>query len=131
MKVQIRVVDTQSFHVHRLLPEASLRKHLTLSTHAWIGFVDEDVACVWGLIPPTMMSDQAYLWLHVTDKLKGHEFNLIRHSQRMIEHMLNEFPVIVGFVEVGNDKAQRWITWLGAEFDFPQGHRIPFVIRRK
>lgn len=101
-----------------------------LSIAIWVGFIDDGIACIWGLIPPTMLSNQAYLWLYTTDLIKHHQFILIRHSQRVIERMLETYPMIVGHVTLGDSKAIRWLRWLGAEFGFPQGTGLPFKIRR-
>ena len=30
---------------------------------AYAGFVDDDFICCWGLVPPTFLSNEAYLWM--------------------------------------------------------------------
>jgi hypothetical protein len=103
---------------------------LLMSVSMWSGFIDGDLACIWGVIPPTLMSNQAYLWLYTTDAIKGHEFLLVRHSQRVIEEVLKEYPSIVGHAIIGSDKSIKWLKWLGAKFGEPQGLAIPFRISR-
>lgn len=103
---------------------------LLMSTVIWAGFIDRRLACIWGVIPPTLMSSQAYLWLYTTDVIKGHEFILVRHSQLVIEEILEEYPSIVGHALMGADKSIRWLKWLGAKFGDPQGTGIPFRITR-
>lgn len=103
---------------------------LLMSTVIWAGFIDGRLACIWGVIPPTLMSSQAYLWLYTTDVIKGHEFILVRHSQLVIEEILEEYPSIVGHALMGADKSIRWLKWLGAKFGSPQGTGIPFRITR-
>ncbi len=112
-------------------PEAHLRRFFRQSPICWIGQVDGEGICVWGLIPPCLLSEKAYLWLWTSELAEQHTFLLVRYSQRMVEEMLKEFPIIVGHCEMKNHRAQRWLKWLGAEFDFPQGKLIPFIIRRK
>jgi hypothetical protein len=99
-----------------------------LSTSMWAGYIDDVLACVWGLMPPTLLSQQAYLWLYTTDVIKGHEFILVRHSQLVMEDMLKQYPSIVGHAVVNNHKAIRWLRWLGAEFGPQQGNGLPFRI---
>ena len=99
------------------------------TTQMWAGFANKHLVCVWGLIPPTLLSDQAYLWLYTTDAVKDHEFIFVRQSQIAVKEMLKMYPVIVGHVEVGMDRSVRWIKWLGAVFGDPQGKLIPFTIR--
>jgi hypothetical protein len=103
---------------------------LLMSTVIWAGFIDGGLACIWGVIPPTLMSNQAYLWLYTTDLVKEHQFLLVRHSQMVIKDILEEYPSIVGHAIIGSDKSIRWLKWLGAKFGEPQGTGIPFRITR-
>lgn len=96
-----------------------------------IGFADGEIVCIWGLAPPTLCSDSAYLWLYTTAALKGHEFLFVRHSQRAIEEMLNTYSAIVGHTAEGAERTHRWLKWLGAEFGYPEKGLIPFTIRKK
>jgi len=98
---------------------------------AYCGKIDGEVACIWGLVPPTIMSSQAYIWLYTTEVADEHTFILVRYSQHMIQRMLEEFEALTGHCKAGDDRAIRWMKWLGAEFEKPQGKLVPFVIRRK
>ena len=95
------------------------------------GRLGDEIACVWGLIPPTLLSDTAYLWLLTTDIIAEHKFLFIRYSQLFIEHMLTKYPVIVGDCFVENASAIRWLKWLGAEFGPEIQGRRNFTIRAK
>lgn len=115
------------------IPEAEdiLRDCMYRSIQVRVGLVDNTVACVWGLIPPTILSDSAWLWLITTDIVAEHKFLFVRHSQRYIEEALKEYPTILGDCLIDNVPARRWLKWLGAEFSVPVGGRVPFVIRKK
>lgn len=100
--------------------------------HLWCGFVGEDVVAVWGLVPPTLLSDVAYLWVHTNEKLSGNEFVFIRTSQRWMEEILEEYPTIVGHARVDMPQSIRWIRLCGGVFGESLGKDlIPFSIRRK
>lgn len=111
--------------------KAIFEQHLLMTTSLWTGFYNNVFVCVWGLIPPTLMSEQAYLWLYTTEAIKSHEFLFIRHSQIAVEEMLKEYPVITGITTVGLTQTIRWLRWLGATFGEPNGRALPFVIRKK
>ena len=111
--------------------QETMQRSMTNSSRVWVGSTDTDILCFWGLIPPSLLSDRAYLWLYTTPHMQAHQFMFIRHSQRMVEEMLQEFPLIVGHCVVGADKSIRWLRWLGAVFSEPQGQLIPFEIRAK
>ena len=97
----------------------------------WAGFVDGELVCFWGLVPPSLLADEAYLWLYTTPALEGKEFYFIRQSQLAVEAMLNEYSHIVGHTVTNNAKAIRWLKWLGAKFGEPNGTLIPFTISGK
>jgi len=101
-----------------------------LSTMMWAGLIDRRLACLWGLIPPTLLSNQAYLWLYTTDVIKEHQFVLVRHSQLVMEEILKQYPTVYGHAIIGSDKSIRWLKWLGAKFGEPHGKGIPFRITR-
>lgn len=111
------------------LNQETMQRSMHNSSRVWVGSNDDAILCFWGLIPPTLLSDRAYLWLYTTEHLRAHQFMFIRHSQRMVEEMLQDFPIIVGHCAVGQDKSIRWLRWLGAIFGEPQGQLIPFEIK--
>lgn len=110
--------------------EAVLRDALSRSI-VYVARLDGTIAAAWGLIPPTVLSESAYVWLLTTPLAEQRKFLLVRYSQMFVEEMLKEHPMLIGDVILPNPSAVRWITWLGGEFLKPVGGRIPFVIRRK
>lgn len=118
----------------RHMSEFDLRKLelvLAISDRVYVGFIEGEYVCCWGLVPPSMMSNKAYLWLQTTPRVEEHKFLFVRHSQRCIEEMLKSYEEIVGFCLPENTSAIRWIKWLGGEFKQPAFGRVDFVIRRK
>lgn len=139
MKVNIEQVNdvdvlgliSQTKYAGVLGADKTLKQCLLLSGISWMGFIDGKVACVWGLVPPTLMSNRAYLWLLTTDLVDEHQFIFVRHSQRFVEEALKEYDIIVGHCHSKETRSIRWLKWLGAEFSVPEGLRVPFSIRRK
>lgn len=101
-----------------------------MSVAVWAGFINDKLACVWGVMPPTLLSTQAYLWLYTTDAIEGHDFVLVRHSQLVMEEILKEFPSVIGHAVVNNPKSIRWLKWLGAKFGEPRGDSVAFRIEK-
>jgi len=111
--------------------EELLKKCVERSVDVRYGYVNDECACMWGLIPPTLLSSSAYLWLLTTDLVDQHKFLFVRHSQRWMEQILCTYPTIIGDYIPGEDRSRKWLEWLGAEFGKFQSGRIPFVIRKK
>lgn len=106
-------------------------RHVNASARLWVGYIDGKLVCAWALMPLTLISDRAYLWLHTTKELEGNEFVFVRQSKLAVDTMLQHYPYLTGHVKVGNDRAVRWLRWLGAAFAQPHGDLIPFTIRNK
>lgn len=96
----------------------------------YTGFIDDEFICCWGLIPPSFLSTQAYLWMWGPRKLK-HQLVFIRQSQIQVRRMLERYDTIVGECLIVASSARRWLQWLGAEFGSPQNGLIPFTIRKQ
>lgn len=136
MKVEIvNAIDIPFSAVLRLKDMATeegyniTRKCYEMSEERWVGVADNVVACVWGLIPPTLLSDRAYLWLYHNDLVEAHKFRFIRHSQVQMKEMLKRYPNIVGHCLINNVNGKQWLRWLGAEFSSPEGQCQPFRIK--
>lgn len=112
------------------LKESEIMDYCQKLGEVYAGYVDEELVCLWGLIPPSFLSMEAYLWMWCSEAMIGHQFIFVRHSQRQIEKMLLRYEQIKGHCTVGS-KARRWLSWLGAEFEpYPEDGKLGFVIRR-
>lgn len=120
-------------HLVQLAPgnQEIMRQAIAGATKVWLGFKDDKVLCVWGLIAPTLLSDQAYLWIYTTEYMKEHVFGFVRHSQRAVEEMLKLYPTICGHSISGDAKSIRWLKWLGAEFHEPIDNILSFEIKAR
>ena len=111
--------------------EANILNHWQkISLSSFMVENDGALLCVWGVIPPSLLSTEVYLWLHVTSQIKTNQFLFVRHSQMVVEELLKEYEVIVGHVKVDAPHSRRWLKWLGAKFGPQQGSLIPFRIER-
>lgn len=111
--------------------EETLETLLIRSKVRHIGFVDGEVAAMWGLVPQSLLSNQAYLWLLTTELAEQHKFLLVRYSQMFVAQALEHYETLVGHCAAGNFSTKRWIRWLGGEFGTGNGKLVPFVIKRK
>lgn len=109
----------------------TLRKLLAESAVVYVGKYEGEIACVYGLVPPTLLSESVYLWLLTTELVAQHPFLFVRHSQRVVEQILKKHPMIIGTTSHSNKSAISWLKWLGAEYSEGRNGMLNFVIRRK
>lgn len=110
----------------------TMRRWFANSSQAWAGFYEDRIACLYGIISPSILSDTAYLWLTTNELVHEHPFLFVRHSQMVIEHLLRTHDRIVGHVSVNNLDAIKWLEWLGmklARGDM-KNDLIPFNLKR-
>lgn len=104
---------------------------LTMTESLLVGLIDEKLACVLGLVPPTLMSNQVYIWLYTTEAAKEHQFTFARQSQILLQEIFKSYDTIVGHCDALATNSVRWLKWLGATFEKPDGRKLSFVIRKK
>lgn len=140
MTVSVKIIDRAPLYrlmkgsEHIKLSQSDLEKFdamCSISSDIYAGFVNNELACVWGLVPPSMMSNTAYLWLYASRLVEENKFLFVRHSQRWIEYVLEQYDHLVGFCDPDNKQAIRWIQWLGGEFKPVADGRKDFVIRKR
>ncbi len=123
-----------SSHIAPNLDAVELRRFkqfVQVSQSVWYCEIEGEFIGMWGTIPPTLLSDRAYMWVYTNEKVKAHQFVFIRHSQIAIAQVLEQWQEVYGHAEASSLKSIRWLKWLGAEFMEPEGKLIPFIIRRK
>lgn len=112
-----------------------MQRYRIASVQSWCGRIEDEIACVWGIVAPSFLSEQAYLWLLTTDVVDSHKFLFIRHSQMIIELLLKDWPLITGHVIADQEQSKKWLRLLGVQFGQPefveQRPLIPFEIRKK
>lgn len=110
--------------------QAIMSRWLLTSNEVWVGMVHGKIACVWGLVTPTLLSE-AYIWLYHTKVAERHKFLVARNSQLIIERILEEYPVIYGHVRSHAEESKRWLRWLGATLGPPENGFRRFEIRKR
>lgn len=115
-------------HIQWLSPrDQQIFDYCAVSGEVWAGYVDGELEACWGVIPPSFMSDRAYLWL--LDLPMKHPLIVARHSREVIRALARRWDLHGHCLERAEGSC-RWLRWLGAEFDPPTKGFIPFTIRR-
>lgn len=108
-----------------------MHRWLLTSSEIWVGIVHDKLACCWGLVTPSLLSFETYLWMYHTKVVSEHRFLVARRSQIIIENILKEYPVIYGHVRSNAEESKRWLRWLGATFEEPINGYRRFEIRKR
>lgn len=78
----------------------------------FIGTVDEEVACVWG-VRYGNICDPAVLWIMTTPLIEQVKTRFIRLSRSFVELLTAEHGLIWAYVMEKNKPSDRWLRWMG------------------
>lgn len=131
MKITYSRVDW--FDVRNLLgfdlPEETIRayeEHIQNSSVIWLGKLDGIDAAACGLITTSLFSETAYIWVLDSPISRRHTVYLILWSSIVLREALEHYKNIIGWCRCDNEAAQKWMKWLGAEFDSTP-RRVPKI----
>lgn len=101
-------------------PEAALLREIDRSASAWSWIVAGEVACMFGVVSPNLLSRVSYPWFLTTPLVKEHARPFARACKALLPELLARHPVLVGMVDARYALSVRWLQWLGARLDDPQ-----------
>lgn len=120
-QVSLDEVEAAGVDAKKTIEQAIMR-----SDYCWIGAVDGEVVCLWGIETQSIASGSAYLWLLTTPKVEDHTFLFVRRSQQFIKATRTRYKRIHGFVDVDFARSIAWLRWLGFTVGKPDGRLRPF-----
>lgn len=112
-----------------LMPEQATVTSLAASRDAWAGLADGRVVCMFGVGAPMICSVTGVPWLLATAELERHARPFLRRNRKMLRKMMKDYGVLRNHVDARNEKAVRWLRWLGFKILPPEPFgvdRLPF-----
>ena len=111
---------------HKLLTMPASDPILVGTTRFYAGYANGKLCCVAGVCTGSLFGRDAYLWMHHDEKvLQSSKVTFLRMAKKWVKDL--PYDTIHGHALRGSS---RWIEWLGAELDEPEGELIPFQIRK-
>lgn len=108
-------------------PLDAMLRGMERTASAFTAIYDGQVAAMFGASPYSIMGNKGAAWMIGSKvlELQGAQKDLLRLSVPVLEYMLDQFPgLLYNFVDQRNDKAIRWLKWLGFQF----GEAIPYGV---
>lgn len=94
-------------------PETIIFSSSAMSTHLLCASVGGEPACVFGLVPLSILSGIGCPWLLGTDLVYANGRALIRGTRAYIPEMLRAYPCVMNHVHARNEVAVRWLHHMG------------------
>jgi len=68
--------------------------------------------CLFGIM---LINGIATLWLMPTDQLSSIGRIFVRNTKLWLKKMLENYPILVAYVDFRNDESKRWLRWVGGK----------------
>ncbi len=108
----LRDLDRREFTCAGLDPRRALRKAFRDSIIARTGFVDGEIAAMFG-VGGTIMGGEGRIWLLTTPAVERVPVTFVREARRELDRLLPLFPVLHGVVQTSYHQAVAFLILLG------------------
>lgn len=101
-----------------------IRASAARSVLCWTGFVDGQLAAVFGCAPLSLVSGVGSPWMLGTPVLNAHSRVLVATVPGYIAIMLRAFPHLENYVHAKNTTSVRWLRGLGFTLHSPEPYGV-------
>lgn len=119
----IREIDrVEIWRAAHITPEESIR--LGLQSEAYAAYFDDDLACIIGCRPVTLLGGVACPWMLATKTIEKKPMTFLKHCKPVIEFWSEKYDRLVNYADNENDLVKKWVGWLGFTVHKPEPYGI-------
>lgn len=107
--------EAEVWAVSHFTPEEALTNSYQLSLIARTAEVDGNPAACYGLVPYSLVSDQAIVWCLTSYAVEREKLSYVKNTKRVIQEFLQYYPVLVNMVDARYLQSLRWLLACGAD----------------
>ena len=102
-------------------PLAVLLDGLELSSQAWTVLAENQVMCMWGVVDrPSMLGERiGAAWMLTAQCIEQYPKEFYRACKLVLPELLDDYDVLINWIDCRHEKALRWATRLGFQLDEP------------
>lgn len=101
--------------VYGVTPHETLRWNLIASIEAWTMFAGDDVLCMFGVGPLSILERHGEIWMVGTTHICRHRVAFARSCRLFLPRLLQNWSMLTGVLEHQRQDIVRWAHWLGIE----------------
>jgi len=98
----------------------ALQKSFEASTKCWNIVHGGRAIAAFGVAPNTMASHIGSPWLLGTEEIKDVRISFLEASIEYTRYMIEDFEVLMNYVDARNTLSIRWLGWLGYTIEKPE-----------
>jgi len=99
------------------LPMPCLLQAHRLSTGCKSLIIEGEVACIFGVVPLSMIGGIGSPWMLGTDLIEKYPLTFLRKCRNSVLAMTASYGTLLNYVDTRNVMAIRWLFWLGFDIN--------------
>jgi hypothetical protein len=103
---------------------AAVETSVTMSTYAKTGLVNDELVCMWGVCPISLISSSGSPWMLGTDLIEKRQRIFLRRSKPWLEDIKKDYKHLENHVDERNILSVKWLKWLGFEMNEAQPYGV-------
>jgi hypothetical protein len=114
-RIEIRACTLKGASIKEIISDS-----VGYSTYSRAGFVDGELACLWGTGPVSVMGGVGMPWFLATNLVEQYPMVFLRRCKSVLAEMKGPYTTLENWVYAKNTGAIHWLKWLGFTFDEPK-----------
>lgn len=102
-----------------LTPDKALAHLISMSDYAYVGALEGQPICIYGVYPSDAINHTGVPWLLGTKFLDKYASIFLKNCRAQVDEMMANYDRLENYVDERNTAAKKWLKWLGFEFDEP------------
>jgi hypothetical protein len=102
----------------------AVQTSVIMSTYSKTGLVNDELVCMWGVCPISLLSGSGSPWMLGTDLITEKQRIFLRRSKPWLDDIRKDYRYLENFVDARNVMSIKWLKWLGFEMDEAEPYGI-------
>ena len=102
----------------------AVKTSVNLSSYSKTGLVNDELVCMWGVCPISLISGSGSPWMLGTDLIEKKQRVFLRRSKPWLNDIRKDYRYLENFVDERNVMSIKWLKWLGFEMDEAEPYGI-------
>ncbi len=90
------------------------------SDEVYVGLVNSEIACVWGVAQESLLAENASIWLLSTPVMERAPVAIARRTRSELHKLLRRYRSLGNYVDSQYVRCVRWLRWLGFTLEAPE-----------
>jgi hypothetical protein len=117
--MQLRKADQRELRASTGMPWFQALRQCVEDSKVWTKLAFSDAGRPMMLFGLNKHQGMGIPWMVATDEIFDYKIKLLREGIRIVDGMLEEFPILCNSVDTRNKVHIEWLKWMG--FQFPDG----------